>query len=155
MKNIKFGRTDLKVSRVALGGIPIMLLAKKDAVKVVRVVINMGVNFIDTANGYGDSEEKIGEAIKFFKREKLVLSSKSQARSKKTFTEHIDLSLKRLNTNYIDIYHLHNISDYESFKQAMSEGGAYEALEEAVKKGKVRYYGFSAYSGEIGHQFWK
>ena len=67
MERIRFGNTDLKVSKIALGGIPIMRLYKEDAVKVIRDVINMGINFIDIANGYGDSEEKIGEAIKVFR----------------------------------------------------------------------------------------
>ncbi|MGM0365027.1 MAG: aldo/keto reductase [Actinomycetota bacterium] len=152
MKKIKFGNTDLKVSRVALGGIPIMRLTKKNAVKVIRDVINMGINFIDTANAYGDSEEKIGEAIKKFKREKLVLSSKSNAKDKKTFLSHLDLSLKRLGTDYIDIYHLHAINDQDNFKKVMATGGAYEGLEDAVAKGKVRYYAFSSHSPDVAEK---
>ena len=61
MEKIKFGKTGLLVTRVAMGGIPIMRLKKKDAARVVRKVIDLGVNFIDTANGYGDSEEKAAE----------------------------------------------------------------------------------------------
>ena len=86
MEKIRFGKTGLSVSKVAMGGIPIMRLDKKGAVKVIRDVINMGINFIDTANAYGDSEEKIGEAIKSYKREDIIISSKSGARDKKTFS---------------------------------------------------------------------
>jgi len=56
------------VSKIAIGGVPIMRLDKDSAVKVIRDIINMGINFIDTANAYKDSEEKFGEAIKIFKR---------------------------------------------------------------------------------------
>jgi len=73
VEKLEFGKTGLWVSRVAMGGIPIMRLRKKEAVDVVKEVLGMGINFIDTATGYGDSEEKIGEALKGKKREDLVL----------------------------------------------------------------------------------
>ena len=91
-----------------MGGIPLMRLSRGNAVKIIIDVINMGINFIDTANAYGDSEEKIGEAIKTFKRNNIVPSSKSAARDRKSLVSHIDLNLKRLGIDYIDIYHLHN-----------------------------------------------
>jgi predicted aldo/keto reductase-like oxidoreductase len=152
MERIRFGNTDLKVSKIALGGIPIMRLDKEDAVKVIRDVINMGINFIDTANGYGDSEEKIGEAIKVFKRQDLVLSSKSAARDKKTFLSHIDLSLKRMSTDYIDIYHLHCINNNQDFEKVMGPKGAYEGLKDAVSNGKIRYYAFSSHNPKIAEK---
>ncbi|NQT66548.1 MAG: aldo/keto reductase [Actinobacteria bacterium] len=152
MERKRFGNTDLKVSKIAMGGIPIMRLSKEDAVKVIRDVINMGINFIDTANGYGDSEEKIGEAIKIFKRNNLVLSSKSAARDKKAILSHIDLSLKRLGTDYIDIYQLHCVSNKEDFEKVMSPKGAYEGLEDAVSNGKIRYYAFSSHNPKIAEK---
>ena len=63
MERIKFGKTDLRVSRVAMGGIPIMRVEREDAVTMVRKVIDLGIDFIDTATGHSDSEEKIGEAM--------------------------------------------------------------------------------------------
>ena len=107
MEKIRFGRTGLMVSKVAFGGIPIMRLSLPEAVKVVRGALDLGINFIDTANAYNDSEEKIGEAIRGIPRENLVIASKSQALDKKTFLEHIDLSLKRLKVDYLDIYQMH------------------------------------------------
>jgi predicted aldo/keto reductase-like oxidoreductase len=148
----RFGNTDLKISKIAMGGIPIMRLNKEDAVKLIRDIINMGINFIDTANGYGDSEEKIGEAIKIFKRNNLVLASKSAARDKKTILSHIDFSLKRLGTDYIDIYQLHGVSDKENFEKVMSSKGAYEGLEDAVSNGKIRYYAFSSHNPKIAEK---
>ena len=63
----------------------------------------MEINFIDTANIYGDSEEKIGKVIKKYRRNSIILSSRSTASDKKTFLYHLNLSLKCLNTDYIDI----------------------------------------------------
>ena len=145
VEKLEFGKTGLWVSRVAMGGIPIMRLRKKEAVDVVKEVLGMGINFIDTATGYGDSEEKIGEALKGKKREDLVIASKSPASDKKTFLEHVDLSLKRMGIDYIDIYHLHAVNSEEKMKQVMGPGGAYEGLQEAIERGEVRHAAFSSH----------
>ena len=145
MDKLEFGKTGLWVSRVAMGGIPIMRLGKKEAVGVVRKVLDMGINFIDTATGYGDSEEKIGRALKGKKREDLVIASKSPASDKKTFLEHVDLSLKRMGIDYIDIYHLHGVNSEEKLKQVMEPGGAYEGLQEVIEREKVRHAAFSSH----------
>jgi predicted aldo/keto reductase-like oxidoreductase len=146
MKKIRFGKTELMVSQIAFGGIPIQRLSMKEAVKVVQGTIDLGVNFLDTANGYSDSEEKIGRAIKEIPRENLVIASKSTARDKKTFLEHLDLSLERLGTDYIDVHQLHAVSSEDVYEEVFREGGAYEGLEEAIKAGKVRFPAFSSHS---------
>ena len=145
MRKEVFGKTDLMVTPVAMGGIPIIRLSEKEAVDVVRKVLDMGVNFIDTANGYGNSEEKIGKALKERKREDIVLASKSGAPDKKTFLEHVNLSLKRLKTDYIDIYQFHGVNSEEKMKEVMGTKGAYEGLEKVIKEGKVRYPAFSSH----------
>lgn len=146
MEKLRFGKTGLMVSRVAFGGIPIMRLSKPEAVEIVRQVIDMGINFIDTAHGYNDSEEKIGEAIRGIPRDSVVIASKSPANDKKTFREHLDLSLKRLGVDFIDIYQLHNVNSTERFAAVFGPSGAFEGLMEAVKSGKVRFPGFSSHS---------
>ncbi|MCL2159939.1 MAG: aldo/keto reductase, partial [Oscillospiraceae bacterium] len=146
MEKVRFGKTELMVSKIAFGGIPIQRLNTAEAAKVVRGAIDLGVNFIDTANGYSDSEEKIGLAIKGVPRDSLVIASKSGARDKKTFLDHVDLSLKRLGTNYIDIYQLHGVSSKQTYDSAFGEGGAYEGLMEAVRAGKVRFPAFSSHN---------
>jgi predicted aldo/keto reductase-like oxidoreductase len=155
MDKVRFGKTGLMVSRVAFGGIPIMRISKAEAVRIVREAIGLGINFIDTAQGYADSEEKIGEAIKGTKREDLVIASKSPAKDKKTFTEQLDLSLKRLGIDYIDIYQLHNASSKSQKEAVFGPGGAMEGLEEAVKAGKVRFPGFSSHSVSIAMEIMK
>ena len=146
MKKIRFGKTGLMVSKIAFGAIPIQRLSFDDAVKVVRGSIDMGINFIDTANGYSDSEEKIGLAIKGIPRGDLIITTKSGARDKKTFLEHVDLSLSRMGIDYIDIHQLHGVSSQETYDQTFAEGGAYEGMLEAIKAGKIRYPAFSSHS---------
>jgi predicted aldo/keto reductase-like oxidoreductase len=79
-------------------------------------------------------------------RESLVLASKSGARGKKAFLEHLDLSLTRLGVDYIDLYQLHGVSSAEDYETALGEGGAYEGLMEAVRAGKVRFPAISSHS---------
>jgi aryl-alcohol dehydrogenase-like predicted oxidoreductase len=124
VEKITFGSTGLQVSKVAFGGIPIMRLSKPEGVKVVRDVIEMGVNFIDTAYAYGDSEEKIGEAIQDFSREKLVITSKSMAQDKDTFLQHLEIGLRRLRTDYLDMYQMHGVNSDEGMEKVMGPGGA-------------------------------
>ena len=146
MEKVRFGKTDLIVSKIAFGGIPIQRLSKSEAVGVVRGVIALGINFLDTANGYTDSEEKIGEAIKGLRRDEIVLASKSGARDKKTFVEHLDLSLKRLGTDYVDLYQHHGVSSADDYERLFAEGGVYEAMADAVRAGKIRYPAVSSHS---------
>jgi len=148
---VRFGKTEMFVSKIAFGGIPIQRLNVTEAVEVVHGVIGLGVNFIDTANGYTDSEEKIGLAIKDMPRHELVLASKSGARDKKTFFEHLDMSLARLGVDYIDLYQLHGVSD-KSYEAVFGDNGAYEGLAEAVKAGKVRFPAFSSHNIRLALQ---
>ena len=146
MEKVRFGKTELMVSKIAFGGIPIQRLSVPEAADVVRGVLDLGISFIDTANGYTDSEEKIGLAIKGVKRDSIVIASKSGARDKKTFLENIDLTLKRLGTDYVDLYQHHGISSQEMYDEIMGESGAFEGMMEAVQAGKIRFSAFSSHN---------
>ena len=149
MKRTIFGKTGLSVSPIAFGGIPIMRLSTPEAVRVVKEALDLGINFIDTATGYADSQVKIGEAIAGLPRKDLVLATKSMANDKKTILEHIENSLKQMKTDYIDIYQLHNVSSQEKFNAVFAKDGAFEGLMLAVKQGKIRFPGFSAHVMEF------
>ena len=146
MEKVRFGKTELMVSKIAFGGIPIQRLSVPEAAEIVRGVIGLGINFLDTANGYTDSEEKIGLGIKGFPRDSIIIASKSGARDKKTFNENLDLTLKRLGTDYVDLYQHHGISSIGDYNVIMGEGGANEGMMEAVRAGKVRFPAFSSHS---------
>ncbi|MCL1847518.1 MAG: aldo/keto reductase [Coriobacteriia bacterium] len=149
MERVRFGRTELSVSRIALGGIPIMRRSLEDGTEVVREALRLGINFIDTANAYGDSEEKVGLGIKGVPREELVLATKSGARDKQGLKKHLDLSLERLGVDYIDIYQLHHVTEAKR-AEVFAPGGACEGLMEAVQEGKVRFPAFTCHSIPLG-----
>ncbi len=148
MKTIRLGKTGLEVSRIGFGGIPIMRLAEDEAIKVVQRCLDLGVTFLDTANGYGTSEERIGKAIAG-RREQVVIATKTGARDRATAQEHLELSLKRLNTDYIDLWQFHNISTFEAYEQVLGPGGAMEAAQEALRAGKIRHIGITHHSMDV------
>jgi predicted aldo/keto reductase-like oxidoreductase len=155
MEKIRFGKSALMASRIAFGGIPIMRLSTAEAVKVVRGALDLGVNFIDTANAYLDSEEKIGAAIKGTRRDELILASKSGAGDKKTFNAHLDKCLAALGTDYVDFYQFHNIATKEKRDEIFAPGGAYEGMLEAVQAGKVRFPAFTSHNVALAVEIMK
>lgn len=151
MKTIKLGKTGLQVSRVAFGGIPIQRLTTEEAVRVVRRCLDLGVTMLDTAHGYTTSEERIGQAIAG-RREQVIIATKTPARDKTTALAHLDLSLKRLNTTYIDLWQFHNISTPEAYAQVLGPDGALAAAQEALRAGKIRHIGLTTHSLDMALQ---
>ncbi|EYE88591.1 aldo/keto reductase [Fervidicella metallireducens AeB] len=141
----RLGKTNLMVSAVGFGGIPIQKISKEEAIKVINFAEEMGINFIDTARGYTVSEEYIGEALKG-KRDKWIIATKSMARSKEAMEKDIEISLNNLQTDYIDLYQIHNVKEMETYKQVIAEDGALEALLKAKKEGKIGHIGITAHS---------
>ncbi len=148
MRDVIFGKTGLKVSELGFGGIPLIRLGREKAVEVLLRAYERGITFYDTANMYLDSEEKIGSAF-HGKRDKVVIASKSLKRDAAGMTEHIDLSLKRLQTDYIDLYQLHQVAKEADWQAVAGPGGAMEALQKARKQGKIRHIGVSSHSLEM------
>ena len=148
MKEMRLGRTNLMVSEVGFGGIPIQRLTEERSVEVIRHCLDLGVNYLDTAHGYGTSEERIGLAIAG-RREGLILASKGPARDAATFKQQFDLSLKRLGVDYIELYQFHNVATREAMDQVLGPGGAMEAAREAQAAGKIGHIGVTSHSLEI------
>ncbi|MGI6368727.1 MAG: aldo/keto reductase [Anaerolineae bacterium] len=145
MQQVPLGRTGLQVSEIAFGGIPIQRLSHAEAVAVVRHCLDAGITFIDTAHGYGTSEERIGEAIRG-RREGLVLASKSPARDGETFQAHLEQSFTRLGVDYIDLYQFHNVATAEALEQVLAPGGAMEAALRAREAGRIGHIGVTSHN---------
>ncbi|MHA1906799.1 MAG: aldo/keto reductase [Candidatus Thorarchaeota archaeon] len=152
MKTLKLGRTNLEVSRIGIGGIPILRIPEKEAIQVIQYALDLGVTFIDTANAYVStktpSEELVGKGIAG-RRDSVVIATKSSSRNKKTAAEHIDLSLKRLDTDYIDIWQFHSVSKFTEYKTIIGKNGAMKAAQEALESGKIRHIGFTSHVLEV------
>jgi aryl-alcohol dehydrogenase-like predicted oxidoreductase len=160
MDYVKFGNTGLEVSRLALGcmtygisdrGAHAWTLDEETSRPLIKQAIELGINFFDTANVYSDgtSEEIVGRALKdFTKRDDVVLATKVFNRmrkgpngaglSRKAIMTEVDHSLRRLGTDYIDLYQIHRLDKATPIEETL------EALHDVVKAGKVRYIGASS-----------
>lgn len=147
MKKIRLGRTNLQVTQLGWGSIPIQRVSEEEAVSVVRAVVEMGVDLLDTARGYTTSEARIGLALKDLRRP-VILSSKSPVRTEKIYDE-VHVSLKNLQVRKIPIYHLHNVSKMEDYEKVMGSGGAYEGLLKAKKEGLIDHIGFTSHNLDV------
>lgn len=159
MEYVKLGRTGLDVSRLCVGGMgfgdPAWMhkwVLEEDAARpVIKKAVESGINFFDTANVYslGRSEEILGKALHdFVKRDEIVLATKVHGRmhdgpngqglSRKAIMAELDNSLRRLGTDYVDLYIIHRWDYATPIEETMS------ALNDVVRAGKVRYLGASA-----------
>ena len=141
-----FGKTGMKIKRVGFGGIPIQRISQEDTNKVIDELEKCGVNFIDTARGYTVSEEYLGNALKG-RREKFYIATKSMSRDYESMKRDIEISLKNLQTDYIDLYQMHNVKPAE-YDTLFGEDKAYRALLEAKEQGKIKHIGITSHGLE-------
>ena len=150
MQTKRLGKTNLEVSQIGMGGIPIQRPTEDEAIKVVQRALDLGVNWIDTAVGYGNSEERIGKALAGGRREQVIVATKTGAKTRSEALEHLELSLERLQTDYVDIWQLHGVNKFDDYeRRVLLPGGALEAAQEALQAGKVRHIGFSSHSLDV------
>lgn len=160
MEYVKLGRTGLDVSRICLGCMSFgandrwihkWVLNEDESRGMIKRALDLGINFFDTANVYsiGSSEEFTGKALAdFAKREEIVIATKVNGKmhdgpngeglSRKAIMQELDASLKRLRTDYVDLYQIHRWDYKTPIEETM------EALNDAVRAGKVRYIGASS-----------
>ena len=141
------GKTGLKISRLGFGGIPIQRIDAEGTRVLMHKMKDAGINYIDTARGYTVSEEYLGYALEGI-REHFVIATKSMARTREAMAADIEISLKNLRTDYIDVYQVHNPSP-QQLEQVMAPGGALEALLEAKAAGKIGHIGLTAHSLDV------
>ena len=147
MEYVILGKTGLKISRMGFGGIPIQRIDAAGTKKLMEMLAEKGINYIDSARGYTVSESFIGEGIEWM-REKFVLATKSMSRTKEAMAKDIEISLNNFRTDYIDLYQIHN-PNMEQLEQVIGPDGALEALMEAKAAGKIGHLGLTAHSLEV------
>ncbi len=143
----ELGRTGERLSIIGMGGIVVMDEQQEVADRLVREAFEAGVNYFDVAPTYGDAEEKLGPALEPF-RKQAFLACKTAERDADGARRELESSLRRLRTDWIDLYQLHSLESREDLDRAFGPGGAIETLVRARQEGKVRFLGFSAHSVE-------
>jgi len=148
MRKALLGKSGLEVSAVGFGGIPIMRVGTKDAITVIGRAIELGVNFIDTAMAYGDSQAKIGAAIAD-RREGLILATKSGKTTKEEILDDVERARSQMGVDVIDLYQLHSVSSEENMSAVLETDGALAGLIEARRAGHIAHIGVTSHSLEV------
>ena len=139
MRTIRLGKTGITVPQNAFGALPIQRVTEEEAVSLLRNAYDGGMRFFDTARAYSDSEVKVGKAFEGM-RDKVFISSKTQATTREKFEEDLNTTLTNLKTDYVDIYQLHCVA-----RCYTEEDDIYQCLVEAKKQGKIRHIGITAH----------
>ena len=147
------GRTGEKVSSIGLGGFHIGVPRDdQEGIRLIRKAIDRGINFLDNCWDYhnGASEERMGRALRDGYRQRVFLMTKIDGRTRDSVTKQIDESLRRLQTDHVDLMQFHEVLRMEDADRIFSEGGI-EAMLEAKKSGKVRFIGFTGHKDPAVH----
>ena len=150
----RLGRTGEKVSIIGLGGAHIGKQAdEKESINIIRTALDNGINFLDNCWDYngGASEIRMGKALRDGYRSKAFLMTKIDGRDKKTAARQINESLRRLQTDYVDLMQFHEIIRMSDPDRIFKPGGGMEALMAAKQAGKIRYIGFTGHKSPAMH----
>ncbi|MCG6190894.1 aldo/keto reductase [Maribellus maritimus] len=139
------GKTGEKLSVIGFGGIMLNDNPQDFANELVAKAYELGVNYYDVAPGYGTAQERLGPALKPY-RKNCFLACKTHDRTAKGAQNELEDSLRKLETDHFDLYQLHALSSVEEVEQVFGANGAMETFVKAKKEGKVKHLGFSAHS---------
>jgi aryl-alcohol dehydrogenase-like predicted oxidoreductase len=157
MKYRTLGSTGKSVSAIGLGGWHIGLpkVDENLALRIIRTAIDRGVNFLDNSWDYNDgaSETRMGKALKDGYRDKVLLMTKIDGRTKKEAARQLDESLRRLDVEMIDLVQHHEIIRFEDPDRIFADDGANAALLDARKAGKIRFIGFTGHKDPRVHHY--
>jgi len=149
------GHTGERVSAIGFGGYHIgkSSIAEQDSIQLIRQAIDRGITFMDNCWDYNDgvSEIRMGKALGDGYRNKVFLMTKIDGRTKSAAAQQIDESLRRLQTDHLDLMQFHEVIRLEDPDRIFADGGAMEAMLEAKKAGKVRYIGFTGHKDPYVH----
>jgi len=142
------GRTEVNLPIFGLGGAGQTPLSwegrERDAIQIIQKALELGIRYFDTAASYGPSEDYLGKVLPSH-RSKLFLASKTDKRDRDGAWRELERSLKRLNTDYLDLWQLHHVSFAEELDTIFSPSGAIQALEEAIQQKLVRFAGITGH----------
>ena len=148
MQKRRLGRTNLQVPIVGFGGTWISEIDKTTAVDVVRSAFDLGITYFDTARWDGDSEKKIGCALKDT-RDQCIIATKTGSRTKKESLYDLKNSLQLLQTDHVDIIQLHGIDDEKTLTKAISPDGVLQTCKKAQKEKLTKFIGITGHKPQI------
>ncbi|MBC7327281.1 aldo/keto reductase [bacterium] len=144
----KLGKMGVETSIIGIGCFHLIEKTEEEAVNLLNYIIDEGVNYVDVAPSYGDAELKVGKVMRK-RRNEVFLATKTHERTKRGTQQLLEQSLKRLQTDHIDLVQLHGVSSWEDLGMVFEPFGAIAALEEARRKGLIRFIGISSHRPDI------
>ena len=144
METLPFGRTGHRSSRIIFGAAALWAMQQEKADQILERLLAAGVNHIDTAASYGDSELRVGAWLERH-RDRFFLATKTGDRTAEGARASLERSLERLRVPQVDLIQLHNLVDEREWETALGPGGALEALVEARARGQVRFIGVTGH----------
>ena len=151
MDTIRLGRTEMTVTKLGFGGIPIQRVSEDEAIAVVKKCLDLGIRYFDTANSYTTSEVRIGKVISG-QRDGLIIATKSTARTAEEMRGHLQLSLKQLSVDYIDLYQIHSVNNLNTLDMVLDPSGPIAVAEEAKRKGIVKHIGITSHNIDVAKE---
>ena len=149
------GHTGEKVSIVGVGGfhIGVSNVSEGESQRIIRTAIDAGITFMDNSWSYngGQSETRMGKALRDGYRQKVFLMTKLESRDAKSATTQLDESLKRLQVDHVDLIQFHDVARMDDPEKILAPGGALESMIKARTTGKVRYIGFTGHKSPKIH----
>jgi aryl-alcohol dehydrogenase-like predicted oxidoreductase len=142
------GKTGERVSAIGIGGSHLSRGPSEDeAIRIVRTAVDRGITFLDNSWDYGkvESEKRMGKALRDGYRERVFLMTKFDGRTKKSAAKQLDESLKRLQTDHVDLWQFHENIRLEDPDRFFQDGGCVETVNDARKAGKIRFVGFTGH----------
>ena len=148
----KLGNTGKEVTMLGVGGYHVGWTTERDAQAVIEAAIEGGIRFFDSAESYGPhtSEIRYGKYLTPKYREEIFLMTKSTAKDAKTMQEHLEASLKRMKTDYLDLWQVHSVTNPDDVDTRM-ENGVFDVVMKAKEDGKVKHVGFTGHRNPKAH----
>jgi predicted aldo/keto reductase-like oxidoreductase len=148
------GKSGLKVTRYCVGGFHMRVQGEQEGIRILKRALDLGVTFFDSAAKYhnGESDVTYGKAFSPSERQRIVLMSKAELRTKKEAMTQLENTLKRMKTDYLDLWQCHEVARHDEVDKIFAPGGSLEAFIEAKQQGKVRHIGFTGHHDYTVHQ---
>ena len=144
---MRLGKTNIEANKNGFGALPIQRCTMDESIEILQKAYENGINFFDTAHFYTDSEEKMGNAFKDIPRNDIYIASKTGAETPEDFWSDLETSLKRLKTDYLDLYQFHNISFTPKENDDL-----FKAMLEAKENGMIRHIGLTTHKITMAHE---
>lgn len=142
LPRIRFGKTGWDVTRLGIGTIPLINEPEKATEVTLNHALDMGINFVDTAEQYSDMQERVGRSISH-RRDEFVLTTKTYSRTAKDARKSLDAALRALKTDFIDGYMLHSVSSPDSWREILAKGSCLDTFQKAKDQGVIGKIGIS------------